>query len=96
MSVSKAGDHYVKNAAYYLMAQVSKYVQPVNGIRPKVVFTESDSLGISAAGFLPGDGRTAAVVFNGSDKYAEDVDVQYGDKGFTCNLQPQTAATFIW
>lgn len=95
VNVTKSDNSVSKNSAYYAMAHVSKFIKTDQG-KANVIDCESDNPEILASAFLRADGHVVTVVTNLSDKYANSVNVEYDEKEFTYEIQPQSVVTFVW
>lgn len=91
----KDGWHYSKNACYYAMAHVSKYVYTVDGKEAIRLGTDSSNTNIIAASFYRGDGAIVVIAHNISDISYETVNFVIGGKQFTYDIQPQSVVTFV-
>ncbi|MFA9397584.1 MAG: glycoside hydrolase family 30 beta sandwich domain-containing protein [Clostridiaceae bacterium] len=85
-----------KGAAYYAMAHISKFINCQNGKAPVRLVSECESPNIIAVAIKRGDGKIVTVLHNTSSRFPESVDIQYKNKSFTYEIQPQSVVTFIW
>lgn len=95
VNITKSDYSVSKSSAYYAMAHVSKFIRTDQG-KANVIDCESDNPEILASSFLRADGHIVTVVTNLSDKYANSVNVEYDEKEFTYEIQPQSVVTFVW
>ena len=89
------GWHYSKNAAYYGMAHVSKFVYETEGKAAVRLDTESSDTGIIATAFYRGDGAIVVIAHNTSDVGSRVVDVVIGKKSVSYEILPQSVVTFV-
>lgn len=95
VNVSKDTGDISKNSAFYSMAHVSKYIYSSEGYA-NLIGCKSDNPEVIASAFLRADGHVVTVVTNMSDKFANTVDINYDEKSFTYEIQPQSVVTFVW
>lgn len=95
LDLESDGWHYSKNASYYAMAHVSKFVYDIDGKDAVRLGTESSNTNIIATSFYRADGAVVVIVHNISDVSYEAVDVVIGDRQFTYEIQPQSVVTFV-
>lgn len=89
-AVTINGSSAVKNASYYIIGQIAKFVPP-----------GSVRLGSNIPGtlynvaFTTPQGKTVLVVLN-DGAALENFNIHAGDKWITASLHPDTAGTFVW
>ncbi|MFA6582164.1 MAG: glycoside hydrolase family 30 beta sandwich domain-containing protein, partial [Paludibacter sp.] len=82
---------YTRNVSYYIIGQISKFVNP-GAIRiGSTVFGSN----VSCATFQNLDGTLASVIYNGNSA-AQTVKLVWNSLSFTYSVPGSTAATFVW
>ena len=82
---------YTRNVSYYIIGQISKFVNP-GAIRiGSTVFGSN----VSCATFQNLDGTLASVIYNGNSA-AQTVKLVWNSLSFTYTVPGSTAATFVW
>ncbi|MDD5186127.1 MAG: glycoside hydrolase family 30 beta sandwich domain-containing protein, partial [Paludibacter sp.] len=82
---------YTRNVSYYIIGQISKFVNP-GAIRIGSTIFGSN---VSCATFQNLDGTLASVIYNGNSA-AQTVKLVWNSLSFTYTVPGSTAATFVW
>lgn len=84
------GDKITRNAGYYIVAQVSKFVRPGS-----VRIGSSAPRNFNNVSFVTPKGEKIVIAINnGTTKKL--FSIQYGKKSFTATLLPGAVGTYIW
>ncbi|GAB5524862.1 MAG: glucosylceramidase [Roseivirga sp.] len=88
--VTVEGDLVKRNAGYYVIAHVSRYVVP-GSIRVSSSFTEA----LPNVAFLTPDQKLVLLVLNNSDQRKQ-FNVRQGSIAYATALDPGSVSTFVW
>lgn len=78
-----------RNVSYYIIGQVSKFVQP----NATILDTNNDILNVA---FKNPNGERVLLVYNISSDADRFISVNWNNKSFEYNIPKRTSATFVW
>ena len=78
-----------RNVSYYIIGQVSKFVQP----NATILNTNNDILNVA---FKNPNGERVLLVYNISSDADRFISVNWNNKSFEYNIPKRTSATFVW